>query len=301
MSASGGAHRAVEAAHAIGFTTVQLSTKNNNRWDAPPLTDDQIQAFKSALKETKVRNPVAHNSYLINLASPDDTLWKRSIDAMSIELERAEALGIDDLVCHPGAHVGSGEEAGLSRVIKAIDLLHKRHRGFKAQIDLENTAGQGSCLGHMFKHLATILQGVKQPERLGICIDTCHVFAAGHDFATEDGYTRLIGALEENVGLDRIRVWHMNDSQKPCGSRVDRHAHIGRGCIGLEALGRVVRDPRFESIPKILETPKGIEDGVDLDTVNLEALRRLATPATQSSRKVRKTPSHAKRKQQRPD
>ncbi len=294
MSAAGGAYRAVEAAQAVGFQAVQLFTKNNNRWDAPPLTDEQVVAFRSALERASIADPVAHNSYLINLASPDDALWNRSIASMEVELLRAEALSIGDLVCHPGAHVGSGEEAGLARIVAAIDLIHRRLPGLRVRIDLETTAGQGTCLGHRFEHLGDILDRVREPERLGVCVDTCHVFAAGHDFASEAGYNRMIESLGRTVGLQRVRVWHINDSLRPCGSRVDRHAHIGRGEIGLEAIGRVVRDPRFAGLPMILETPKGSEGGIEFDALNLAALRRLAeAPPTTTKRRARKATDHA--------
>lgn len=295
MSAAGGVHRAVESAGAIGFEAVQLFTKNNNRWDAPPLAEAQVASFRAALSSAGIADAVAHNSYLINLASPDEALWERSIGAMGVELERAEALGIGDLVCHPGAHVGSGEEAGLARIVAAIDELHRRHPGLEVRIDLETTAGQGTCLGHRFEHIGWILDRVAEPGRLGVCVDTCHVFAAGHDFASGDGYNRLIEAIDRTIGLGRIRVWHLNDSLRPCGSRVDRHAHIGRGHIGLEAIGRVVRDPRFAGLPMILETPKGTEGGIELDTLNLSALRRLVDAApTGPGRRARRATEHVR-------
>jgi len=276
MSTAGGHHNAVLAAGEIGFATLQLFTKNNNQWNAKPLTDAQIQTFSESLSQTGLATPVAHNSYLINLASPDDALWNRSIDAMIIELERAEALGIGDVVAHPGAHVGSGEEAGLARVARALDEVHRRTKGLRVRIDLETTAGQGSCLGHRFEHLQVILDAVAEPERLGICVDTCHVFAAGYSLDDDASYNATIEALDRAVGLSRVRVLHLNDSVKARGSRVDRHAGIGLGRIGLEPFRRVVTDPRFAGVPMILETPKGVaESGEDLDTVNLRVLRGL--------------------------
>lgn len=275
MSIAGGVDKAVRAASKIGFPTVQLFTKNNNQWAAPPLTDAHRAAFRQALAETGVADPVAHNSYLINLASPDDAMWRRSIDAMTVEVERCAALGIADLVAHPGAHVGSGEDAGFARVAAGLDEVHRRTRGLGVTIDLETTAGQGSCLGHRFEHLAAILDRVAEPERLGICVDTCHIFAAGYSFATGGEYDETMGRLDQAVGLARVRVWHLNDSRKGLGSRVDRHAGIGRGCVGLEPFRRVVNDPRFRALPLILETPKGLEGGEDLDALNLRALRGL--------------------------
>ncbi|WP_261343929.1 deoxyribonuclease IV [Tautonia marina] len=279
MSIAGGHDRAVRAAAALGMDCVQIFTKSNNQWKAKPLTDDQVAAFRQSLSETGVGSPVAHNSYLINLASPDDELWHKSIDAMVIELERAEALGIRHLVSHPGAHVGSGEEAGLTRIAAGLDEIHRRTTGFQARIALETTAGQGSCLGHRFEHLSAILDQVHEADRLEICVDTCHIFAAGYRLGTRDEYNETIGELDRIIGLKRVRVWHLNDSVKACGSRVDRHAGIGRGELGLEPFAHIVADPRFATLPMILETPKGTEGGEDLDAINLRVLRDLETRA----------------------
>jgi deoxyribonuclease IV len=280
MSVAGGHDRAVRAAHGIGFATVQLFTKNNNQWNAKPLTDAQVAAFRTALDETGVGRPVAHNSYLINLASPDDALWEKSIQAMAVEVERAEALGIADLVCHPGAHLGTGEEAGLARIARGLDEVHRRTRGVAVRIDLETTAGQGTCLGHRFEHLGRILDLVVEPERLGVCVDTCHIFAAGYSLATPEQYNTTIDALGRAVGLGRVRVWHLNDSRRECGSRVDRHEAIGRGRMGLEPFRHVVNDPRFAAVPMVLETPKGQQEGEDLDAINLRTLRQLRVGST---------------------
>jgi deoxyribonuclease-4 len=280
MSIAGGCDRAVRAAHALGFRTVQLFTKNNNQWKAPPLTDAHVAAFRDALADTGIVDPVVHNSYLINLGSPDEALWEKSIGAMTVEVERCQAFGIVDLVAHPGAHVGQGEEAGLSRIAAGLDEVHRRTRGTSVRIDLETTAGQGTCLGHRFEHLAAILARVAEPERLGICIDSCHIFAAGYSLASDEDYDGTMEELDRWVGIGRVRVWHLNDSRRERGSRVDRHAGIGRGHLGLEPFGRIVRDARFRSIPMILETPKGSEDGDDLDAINLRVLRRLEHPTS---------------------
>lgn len=274
MSMAGGHDRAVRSAHAVGFATVQLFTKSSNQWRATPLTDAHVAAFHAAIGETGVGTPVAHNSYLINLASPDDALWAKSIDAMTVEVERAEALGIGDLVAHPGAHVGSGEEAGLARIALGLDEVHRRTRGASVKIDLETTAGQGSCLGADFAHLGAILGLVAEPDRLGVCGDTCHIFAAGYSLDESGGYDETMASLERAVGAGRLRVWHLNDSQKGRGSRVDRHAGIGRGEIGVEPFRLLVNDPRWRDVPMILETPKG-EEGEGMDTVNLRLLRSL--------------------------
>jgi deoxyribonuclease-4 len=275
MSMAGGFDRAVQAASRVGFQTVQLFTKNNNQWRAPEMTDAHREAFRQALSETGVVDPVAHNSYLINLASPVDALWTQSIDAMVVEVERCQALGISDLVAHPGAHTGSGEETGLRRVAAGLDEVHRRTRGVTVTIDLETTAGQGSCLGHRFEHLARVFDLVAEPERLGVCVDTCHIFAAGYSLGTAEEYHETIGQLDRAVGLGRVRIWHLNDSARERGSRVDRHAGIGRGHLGLEPFRHLVNDGRFRPIPMILETPKGTEQGEDLDAVNLRALRQL--------------------------
>jgi deoxyribonuclease IV len=272
MSIAGGHDRAVRAAHGLGFRAVQLFTKSNNQWKAKPLDDHQVASFKDALRETGISDPVAHNSYLINLGSPDDDLWNKSIDAMTLEVERAEWLGIRDLVAHPGAHMGRGEAAGLARVAEGLDEVHRRTRGAIVRIDLETTAGQGTCLGHRFEHLGRILELVNEPERLGVCLDTCHIFAAGYSLANSKQYNATIEELDRAVGLGRVRVWHLNDSRREGGSRVDRHAAIGQGHLGLAPFRLVVNDSRFAAVPKLLETPKGMEDGEDLDARNLRTL-----------------------------
>jgi deoxyribonuclease-4 len=275
MSIAGGCDRAVWAAQSVGFETVQLFTKNNNQWNAPPLGDEHAKTFREAIQETGITNPVAHTSYLINLASPDDALWKKSIEALALEVERCELLGIADLVVHPGAHMGAGEKRGVVRIAKALDRVHRRTKGFTVMIDLETTAGQGTNLGYRFEHLRDILERVDQSERLGVCVDTCHIFAAGYSLATREEYDETIGQLDRSVGLSRVRAWHLNDSCRECGSRVDRHAGIGAGHMGLEPFRHLVNEPRFRDLPMILETPKGIDQGEDLDARNLRTLRRL--------------------------
>ncbi len=275
MSMAGGHDRAVRSAHAVGFSTVQVFTKSNNQWRAAELTDAHVAAFRSALAETGVSEPVAHASYLINLGSPDDALWEKSIASLAVEAARGEALGIGDLVIHPGAHVGQGEEAGLARIAEGIDEVHRRTRGVALKIALETTAGQGTCLGHRFEHLGRILDRVAEPERLGVCVDTCHIFAAGYPLGTPAEYHDTMAALERSVGAGRVRLWHLNDSLKPLGSRVDRHAGIGRGHLGIEPFRHVVNDPRFRGLPMILETPKGDDTGEGLDAVNLSILKNL--------------------------
>jgi deoxyribonuclease-4 len=275
MSIAGGCDRAVRSAQAFGFETVQLFTKNNNQWNAPLLTELHVALFRSAIEETGITHPVAHTSYLINLASPDEALWEKSIEALALEAERCELLGISDLVVHPGAHMGAGEKKGLTRIAKALDRLHRRTAGLRVLVDLETTAGQGSSLGYRFEQLGDILKRVKRAERLGVCVDTCHIFAAGYSLATKEEYDETIDGLDRAVGLNRLRAWHLNDSVRECGSRVDRHAGIGLGRMGLEPFRHLVNDLRFGHLPMILETPKGVDKGEDLDARNLKTLRQL--------------------------
>ncbi len=278
MSIAGGCDRAVWLAHAAGCATVQLFTKNNNQWNAPALDQEHVARFRAALDETGIADPVAHASYLINLASPDDILWRRSIDALAVEISRCHRLGIGDLVVHPGAHMGSGEAQGLDRVARALDLAIEQTEGVDVTIDLETTAGQGTSLGSRIEHLQAVIEQSQDADRLGICADTCHLFAAGYAFETKAGYDGMIREIEESVGLDRLRVWHVNDSLRGLGSRVDRHAGIGLGVMGLGPFRHLLNDPRFRDTRLILETPKGIQDGEDLDLRNLRVLRGLIRP-----------------------
>lgn len=275
-SIAGGYYKAVEIAHRVGCNCVQIFTKNNNQWRAKELTDEDVEQFRSKLAELKISHPIAHDSYLINLASPDKELWKKSVDAFVVELQRADRLGIPYVVTHPGAFTTSSEAAGIKTVSRALNEVHKQTRGIESKCLLENTAGQGSCLGHRFEQLAAIWEGVKDPERVGgVCIDTCHTFAAGYPLGTEKDYQATMKLLDQTVGLKQVRAFHLNDSVKPLGSRVDRHAGIGRGQMGKEPFRYLLNDPRFKKIPMYLETPKGEEKGKDLDTINLQVLRRL--------------------------
>lgn len=275
MSMAGGLYKAVEAAAEVGCDCVQLFTKNNNQWNAKDLTDDDVRAFRQALDRLGIIAPIAHDSYLINLAAPDDALWKKSIDAYVVELQRAEQLGLDYVVMHPGAFTTSSEAEGLRRVIKAFDEVHKQTRGLKVITLVETTAGQGSCLGHRFEHLAEIIGGVKHPARMAVCFDTCHVFAAGYPLATPADYAATMRQLDTTVGLDQVKAFHLNDSKKPLGSRVDRHEHIGQGHLGLEPFRNLLNDQRFSNVPMYLETPKEEKDGEKMDVVNLRTLRGL--------------------------
>lgn len=275
MSIAGGYYKAVEIAHRCGCDCVQVFTKNNNQWRAKPITDDDVERFGQALRDLGISHPIAHDSYLINLASPEKELWKKSVDAFVVELKRAEKLGIPHVVAHPGAFTTSSEKTGLKRIVRALNEVHKQTRGIRACCLLETTAGQGSNLGWKFEHLATILDGVKDPERLGVCFDTCHVFAAGYPMGTEKEYKSTMRALNKTVGVKRVKAFHLNDSKAAFGSRVDRHAKIGAGSMGLEPFRLLLNDRRFRKVPMYLETPKGEEKGRELDVINLRTLRRL--------------------------
>ncbi len=275
MSVAGGYHNALLAAQAHACSAVQIFTKSPNQWSARELTDDEVHLFRRTLRQTRLRQPMAHDSYLINLGSPEEGLYQRSIEAFVIELQRAERLGLRYLVTHPGACLDATEEEGLARVARALDIVHARCPGFRVQVLLETTAGQGTTLGHRFEHLARILSLIANPDRVGVCLDTCHVFAAGYALWPEAEYRATFREFDRKIGLAKLRAFHVNDSLKPQGSRVDRHAHIGRGELGLEPFRLLVNDRRFRSRPMVLETPK--EDGAqdDMDTVNLGVLRSL--------------------------
>jgi len=286
QSIAGGYYKSVEIAAQTGCECVQLFTKNNNQWRAKAISDDEARAFREALVRLNVSHPLSHDSYLINLAAPDDELWGKSVEAFVVELERAELLGIPYVVTHPGAFTSSCEEEGLKRIVAALDEVHRRTAGVRAMCLLENTAGQGSCLGHRFEHLGAVIGGVRQSERLGVCIDTCHAFAAGYPLATAAEYADTFEQLDRTVGLDRIKAFHLNDSKKPLGSRVDRHEHIGEGALGLEPFRHLLNDPRFRQVPMYLETPKGLRDGEELDVINLRTLRGLVADKPKAAGKV---------------
>ena len=297
LSVAGGLTNAVSAAVGLECGTVQLFTKNANTWVGKPLKDDEARAFRAAVEASGLRFVTAHDSYLINLASPDDALYRKSIAAFANELDRAEALGLSYLVSHPGAHTGSGVEAGVSRVVAALDELHSRSAGYRVKVLIETTAGQGSCLGATFEEIAAIVTRVADPDRLGVCFDTCHAFAAGYPLATADDHATTFGKFDDLIGLDRLRLFHLNDSVKGLGSRVDRHAGIGLGMIGADAFRRLVTDPRFADRPMILETPKEDADGNPMDPVNLGILRGfLAPPAVAAARPRNKSSRRVKTK-----
>ena len=279
MSIAGGFDKAVERAQASQCDCVQIFTKNNNQWRAKPLAEDDGERFQAKLAELKITHPVAHSSYLINIASPDDALWKKSLDALVVEMQRIATLGVPALVMHPGAFVSSTETAGLKRITKALNEMDKQTKHDTTMLLLETTAGQGTNLGWQFEHLARLLDSVRSPERFGVCFDTCHVFAAGYDLRTEKAYKTTMREFNKIVGVKRIKAFHLNDSKKPLGSRVDRHEHIGKGEIGDEGFRMLMNDRRFRRTPMYLETPKGDKGGKDLDRVNLRRLRRMIEEA----------------------
>lgn len=281
MSVAGGLTRAVERAVLHGCEALQIFTKNASQWAARPLAGEDVVAFRRATEEAGLRPVVSHASYLINVASRVPLLRDKSLRALRDEVERAEALGLLGVVLHPGAHTESTIEDGLARIVEALRELLATDTG-QTMVLLEHTAGQGSTLGCTFDQLATILAGVDGHPRVGICLDTCHLLAAGYDIATEEGYASTFAQFDRLIGADRLRVVHANDSKKPLGSRVDRHTHIGDGHVGLDGFRRIVRDARFRDLPLLLETPKGAAAGkvpVQLDACderNLSVLRSLA-------------------------
>lgn len=273
MSIAGGLHLAIERGQSVGCTALQIFTKNNNQWRGKALGEDEAEQFRQAWADSGIGPIIAHNAYLINLASPDAETHRKSMTAMLDELRRAERLGLSGLVIHPGSHMGKGENWGLKRIASSLDALHARTPEYRVTILLEITAGQGNHLGYRFEHLGEILTRVKQPERLGICFDTCHAFAAGYDIGTIKGYRATMRRFDSTLGLDRLRVFHLNDSKSAFRSRVDRHEHIGQGTLGLDAFRFILNDRRFASVPKVIETPK--QPDLEEDRMNLGVLRGL--------------------------
>jgi len=274
MSIAGGVFNAFAQGEESGCTTIQIFTKSSNQWRAKELTDEEVEKYHSEQKRTGIDPVIAHDSYLINLGSPDKALIKKSREAFLVEMQRCEILKIPYLVTHPGSHLGKGEEWGIKRIAQSLDRLHEKAAGFNVKIALETTAGQGTNLGYRFEQIASMIEQTSEPNRLAVCVDTCHIFAAGYDITTKKAYEQTISEFDRIIGLKRLAVIHFNDSKRELGSRVDRHSHIGEGNIGEEAFGFFMRDKRFDKIPKLLETPKG-DDG-EMDRINLGKLRKLA-------------------------
>ncbi len=276
LSVSGGLENAFAAGKDIGCDCLQIFVKNQRQWAAPPLSDKQVLAYQAAARDTRLAPVVAHASYLLNLASPAAANRKRSVAAMLDELARCETLGVSGLIFHPGAHMKDGPAKGIQRIARCLDEVHRRRGAATTRILLETTAGQGTAIGYRFEELADILAGCRNTDHLGICLDTCHLFAAGYDFRTLAGYETMVSQMESTFGIDRVCCIHTNDSKRECGSRVDRHEHIGKGKIGKAGFAHFVNDKRWASTPMILETPKGKDGrGTNLDKVNLKRLRSL--------------------------
>ncbi len=276
MSISGGVELAPERGRQVGCVCIQIFTKSNMQWAARPLADEEVAAFQKNCEAQRIGPVVAHNCYLINLGAPDAKLAKKSFDSFLTELERCRRLGLPCIIAHPGSHTGSGEAEGLRRIARAVDELLERTKNSPVRILLETTAGQGSNLGYRFEQLAEMISGVKQQARVGVCLDTCHVFAAGYDIRTEQGYRDVMKEFDKVIGLKKLQAFHFNDSKGDLGSKLDRHEHIGRGKLGKDAFRHILRDPRFERIPKVLETPKGKHGKTGWDVINLRLLRELA-------------------------
>jgi deoxyribonuclease-4 len=273
MSIAGGVNMAIERALSIGCTAMQMFVKNNMQWFARPLTREEARTFLEHQQRSELLSIFAHANYLINLAATNGQFHANSIRSLSEELIRANQLELPFLVLHPGAHLGAGEEAGLEKIVESIDRVLSGLPKIKTRIALETTAGQGSCLGNKFEHLAYVISHVREPERLCVCLDTAHVFASGYDFDNEVQVRKTFREFDRVVGLDRLAAIHLNDSKTVCGSRVDRHEHIGKGKIGLPAFRFIMGNRRFQKIPKVLETPKGKD--LREDVINLQALRGL--------------------------
>jgi len=280
MSIAGGLHRAFDHARRAGCDCLQVFVKNQRQWRARPLEAEQVRLWKEAAERSGIAPVVAHATYLINLAAPDGAVWEKSVGALADELRRCHELGIVGLVVHPGSHGGQGDRAGIRRIARALDRVGSRTGPVGTRVLLETTAGQGTSLGWRFEQIAEIIERTCFPERLGVCVDTCHLFAAGYDLRTQAAYEDTLAEFDRIVGLGRLACCHVNDSVRELGSRVDRHAGLGRGMLGRSAFRWLVGDERLAAVPKILETPKGLDErGRDLDRVNLAALRRLARAA----------------------
>lgn len=272
MSISGGVDKSIIRGASVGCRAIQIFTKSSNQWAAKELDNEVLARFKANMAETGIKNIIAHDSYLINLASPNIDLRIKSFHAFLDEMERCRKLGIKHLIMHPGSHTGSGEEEGIKTISSEFKKLLSMSEGWGVDIVLETTAGQGTNLGHNFEQLATIIENTGSSNRMKVCFDTCHVFAAGYDISTEEGYHETMDRFDCLVGLDRLVAFHINDSKKSLGSRVDRHEHLGKGEIGETAFRMIMKDDRFKTIPKILETPKGKE--MDEDRQNLAFLKK---------------------------
>jgi len=273
MSIAGGVDKAIDRGSSINCTAIQIFTKSNTQWRTIPFRKTEVVEFKKKLEKTRIQSVFGHNCYLINLGSQDQEIYKKSMNTLLIELERCEILGLPFLVMHPGSHMGTGERKGIKRIAESLDKILETIREYNVQIALETTAGQGRSLGYRFEQIAEIIDLIKLKEKVGVCLDTCHIFAAGYDIRNRKAYEETIREFDSIVGINKIKAIHLNDSKKELGSRVDRHEHIGKGFIGLEAFRYIMNDERFKEIPKVLETPKG--EDMKEDIMNLRVLKGL--------------------------
>lgn len=275
MPIAGGVEKAPLSGKKTGCVVMQIFTKSSNQWAAKKLEPASVESYLKNLKESGIKAVASHDSYLINLASPDPSLREKSLSAFVDEIGRAAMLKIPYLVFHPGSHVGSGDEAGLEAVVECMNKAISATKQYPdVMLTIETTAGQGTNLGHKFEHIARLIDGVKNKRRVGVCFDTCHVFAAGYELRTAEGYKRTFGEFDRIIGLDKLAFFHINDSKKEFGSRVDRHEHIGKGFMGEKPFELLVNDKRFFDVPMVLETPKGADLKEDVE--NLAVLRRLS-------------------------
>lgn len=280
ISISGGLHLAIDRAVAAGCDVLQIFTRNSNQWKGKPVSESEAALFHSKFAASGLREIISHDIYLINLASPPGETRDKSLAAFRDELETCARLGINKVVMHPGSHLADSPQNGLVRVVEAFDQLFSEVPQFAGRVLIETTAGQGSNLGRTFEELGAIIHESRFSEKFGVCFDTCHTFAAGYDTATEDGYRDTMEQFDRLIGVERLQCFHLNDSKKGLGSRVDRHEHIGQGALGLNPFRFILNDPRFTTVPKILETPKGEND--DMDIINLATLRGLMNRAAKA-------------------
>lgn len=272
-STSGGVSKSIPLAEKLGFTAMQIFTKNNNRWFQKALDEKEINQFKSELAKSKIQFVVSHDSYLINLCAKDKEILRKSRDSFYDELLRCELLGIPYLNFHPGSHLGAGEKEGIKLIAESLNIVHDKTKKYNVSSMLETTAGQGTTIGYRFEQLREILDLVEAKQRMSVCIDTSHIFAAGYDIKNPENFKIVIKEFDDIIGLERLKCFHMNDSKKELGSRVDRHEHIGKGFIGTEGFKNIMNEQRLRKIPKILETPKGKNQKED--KINLGTLRNL--------------------------
>lgn len=273
MSIAGGVHTAVERAVSVGCTTMQMFVKNNNQWLGKALTAEDIATYKKLLRESSIGPVVVHDTYLINLCATDKIILQKSRQALKDELDRCEALNVEYLNFHPGSHMGAGEKEGIQRIAESLNIIHDLTRGYRVKSVIETTAGQGTAIGYRFEQLREIIDLVEASDRMAVCVDTCHIFAAGYDLVTEAGYEQTFTEFDSIIGLGRLVAFHVNDAKRERGSRIDRHEHIGKGTIGKAGFRHIMNDERFAAVPKILETPKGPEMKEDIK--NMKVLRSL--------------------------